>query len=95
MVAAAVASHADAIVTFNLKHFPAEAVNLYGIEVLHPDDFVMRQLQLQPYAALEAIKAMRARWRNPARSANEMMAALEKRGLCMTATYLVEVRGLI
>lgn len=95
VVAAAVASHADAIVTFNLKHFPAEAVSLYGIEVLHPDNFITRQLQRQPDAALKAIKAMRARWRNPPRSADEMMAALEKRGLSMTAAYLGEVRGLI
>ncbi|MBV8621049.1 MAG: PIN domain-containing protein [Curvibacter sp.] len=95
VVAAAIAGHADAIVTFNLKHFPAETMALHGIEVLHPDDFVMYQLQLQPYAALEAIKGMRARWKNPPRSAEELISALEKRGLTMAAAHLGEVRGLI
>lgn len=78
VVAAAIAGHADAIVTFNLKHFPAEAVHPHGIEVVHPDDFVMNQLQLEPYVALEAIKSMRARWKNPPRSADELIGGSGK-----------------
>ena len=54
VVAAAIVGHADAIVTFNTKDFPAT--------VQHPNEFLMNQLQLQEIPALRAIKKMRARW---------------------------------
>ena len=40
VLAAAVASDADAIVTSNLRHFPATACEPFGIEVVHPDAFL-------------------------------------------------------
>ena len=95
VVAAAIVGHADAIVTFNTKDFPASALQPYGIEVQHPDEFLMNQLQLQEIPALSAIKKMRARWTNPARPAQELIAAFEKRGLPMTADLLREAVTLI
>ena len=95
VVAAAIAGHADAIVTFNTKDFPADVLQPYGIEVQHPDEFVMNQLQLQKIPALSAIKKMRARWTNPARPAQELITAFEKRGLPMTADLLREAVTLI
>ena len=95
VVAAAIVGHADAIVTFNTKDFPAAALQPYGIEVQHPDEFLMNQLQLQEIPALRAIKKMRARWTNPARPAQELILAFEKRGLPMTADLLREAATLI
>jgi predicted nucleic acid-binding protein len=95
VVAAAIAGHADAIVTFNTKDFPADVLQPYGIEVQHPDEFVMNQLQLQKIPALSAIKKMRARWTNPSRSAQELIEAYERRGLPMTADLLREAVTLI
>jgi len=95
VVAAAIAGHADAIVTFNTKDFPADVLQPYGIEVQHPDEFLMNQLQLQKIPALSAIKKMRARWTNPVRSAQELIAAFERRGLPMTADLLREAIALI
>jgi len=40
VLAAAVASDADVIVTSNLRHFPAAACEPFGIEVVHPDAFL-------------------------------------------------------
>lgn len=95
VLAAAIVGHADAIVTFNTKDFPAAALQPYGIEVQHPDEFLMNQLQLQEIPALRAIKKMRARWTNPARPAQELILAFEKRGLPMTADLLREAVTLI
>lgn len=95
VVAAAIAGHADAIVTFNTKDFPPAVLQPYGIEVQHPDEFLMNQLQLQKIPALSAIKKMRARWTNPARSAQDVITAFEIRGLPMTADLLREAIALI
>lgn len=62
VLATAIAGHADCIVTFNLKDFPAEALARHDIEALHPDDFIMNQLQLHQLTALTAVKKMRSRW---------------------------------
>jgi predicted nucleic acid-binding protein len=95
VLAAAIAGHADAIVTANLKDFPEDFLAQHGIEAQHPDDFVMNQLELHPFEALEVIKRVRARMRNPARSAVELIETLEKRGLPQTAQYLKSRAGLI
>lgn len=95
VLAAAVCGHADAIVTFNLAHFPATALAPFGVEAQHPDDFLLNQLDLNPIAALKSIKAMRARWRKPAVAAPELATALERLGLPLTAARLREVADLI
>jgi hypothetical protein len=86
---------ADAIVTFNIKDFPQAVLQPYGIEVQHPDEFVINQLQLHKIPALSAIKKMRARWTNPARSAQDLITAFELRGLPLTADLLREAITLI
>ena len=95
VLAAAIVGHADAIVTFNTKDFPEAVLQPYGIEVQHPDEFVVNQLQLQKIPALSAIKKMRARWTNPARPAQELITAFELRGMPMTADLLREAITLI
>lgn len=95
VLAAAIAGHADAIVTFNTKDFPAEVLAVHQLEAQHPDEFIMNQLELHEIAALGAIKEMRASWKNPARSAEELVKALELRGLPQTAAYLAKASKLI
>lgn len=95
VLAAAIVGHADTIVTFNLKDFPAEVLKTFDIEVHHPDDFVMNQLQLHEVRALTAVKEMRARWKNSPRSAEELLTLLDARGLPQTAEHLHNALGLI
>ena len=40
VLAAAVASDAEAIVTSNVRHFPATACEPFGVDVVHPDAFL-------------------------------------------------------
>jgi predicted nucleic acid-binding protein len=44
VLAAAVRCGAQGIVTFNTRHFPAEAVCRFDIQVIHPDKFLVEQL---------------------------------------------------
>lgn len=57
VLAAAVHDEADALVTFNLKDFPAESTEPHGIEVLHPDEFLLQLLNLAPTAVIDALRA--------------------------------------
>lgn len=95
VLAAAIVGHADAIVTFNVKDFPEAVLESYGIEVQHPDEFIINQLQLQEIPALSAIKKMRARWSNPVIAPEELILAYEKRGLPLTADHLRRAVALI
>lgn len=95
VLAAAIAGHADCIVTTNLKDFPSSALEVYGLIALHPDDFIVAQLDLDLYPALGAFKAMRARKRNPAYTAEEFAAAMERNGLVATAERLRRAVDLI
>ena len=95
VLAAAIAGHADAIVTFNLKDFPRDVLHSYNIEAQHPDDFVLNQLELNEIAALSAIRRMRARLRNPPRTASELIERFSLSGLPQTAARLRQAQELI
>ncbi len=95
VLAAALAGHADCIVTANLKDFPAEVVAQLGIEVIHPDQFIVAQWDLDQLVAVAAFKRMRARWKKPQASAEDFAAAMERGGLPATAQRLREAAELI
>ena len=46
VLAAAIKCYAQIIVTINLKDFPAESLDPYGIEAMHPDEFIEHQFGL-------------------------------------------------
>jgi hypothetical protein len=95
VLAAALAGHADCIVTTNLRHFPDEILRPYGIEAIHPDDFLVAQLDLDEFTALAALRDMRARKSNPALNVEEFAEALERNGLVSTASRLRAAAPLI
>jgi predicted nucleic acid-binding protein len=88
VVAAALVGHADAIVTFNLRDFPMESLRDLEIEVQHPDDFVVNQLNLDLANSLKAVKAMRLRSKKPPHTAEQLIEIFERRGLPQTASML-------
>ena len=95
VLAAALAGHADCIVTANLKDFPMEVVAPLGIEVIHPDQFIVAQWDLDQLVAVASFKRMRARWKKPQTSAEDFAAAMERGGLPVTAQRLREAAELI
>lgn len=88
VLAAAVAGHADCIVTSNLKDFPSETLRNHGIEAIDPDTFIVNQWDLDPVSAIAAFKRMRARRKRPEASALDFAYALEVGGLPTTADRL-------
>jgi len=95
VLAAAIRCGAGEIVTFNLKHFPADRLGPYGVEAKHPDDFVTDLFDLSPAAVCTAAKTVRGRLRNPPRTAEEYLATLERQGLSETAARLRDFAPLI
>jgi hypothetical protein len=95
VLAAAIVGHADAIVTFNLKDFPDEAAQRHGIEILHPDDFLMSQYDLDAVQLLTTVKEIRTRLKNPPLTAAAYLDRLEAIGLPQTCQMLREAVELI
>lgn len=58
VLAAFVASPAQTLVTFNIKDFPPESLAPYEIEVVHPDHFLLDQLDLHPELVMNGIGVM-------------------------------------
>jgi len=88
VLAAAIESGAEVIVTKNLDDFPPGFLSPFGIEAKHPDHFVLGLLTEEPDAVLEAMRAQRAAYRNPALSAPAFVAALERCELAETGKAL-------
>ena len=88
VLAAAIRSETDVIVTFNLKDFPHDTLAKHGIDVQHPDEFIKRLLDLAPDTVCESAKTHRQRLKNPPKTVDEYLASLEHQGLAQT------VRGL-
>jgi predicted nucleic acid-binding protein len=95
VLAAALAGHVDCIVTTNLRDFPADVVGPLAIEVLHPDQFIVAQCDLDQLTAIAAFKRMRARWKKPETTAEDFVLALERGGLPATAQRLRDAVELI
>jgi hypothetical protein len=95
VLAAAIAGHVDAIVTKNVKDFPAATLNPLHITVLHPDEFLLQQLELEPLVVLPAFKTMRARLKNPSYTPTHFVHTMERNGLIQTASFLEQALQLI
>ncbi len=95
VLAAAIAGRADVIVTYNLRDFPADVLELYGIEAQHPDVFIARLLDLDAGSVLKAVKEQRANLRRPPVSAEALITTFEQLSLPQTALRLREFVDLI
>ena len=80
MLAVAVRADADAIVTFNVADFPTSSLVGFGLEVLHPDDFLLDLFDLAPGLMLGALDDQGAANRRAPKTTAELADALARAG---------------
>jgi hypothetical protein len=90
VLAAAICGRASVIVTSNLRDFPGEILEPFGLEAQNPDEFVLHLLNLAPSTVAAAARDHRASLRNPPKTTEEYLTALEAQGLAQSAAALRE-----
>lgn len=69
VLAAAIEAQAPIIVTFNLSDFPNAVLRTYGVQAVHPDDFLVGLFDEDPVLFLTAAQTHRASLRHPLKGA--------------------------
>jgi predicted nucleic acid-binding protein len=95
VLAAAIRCQAGVIVTFNLDDFPAETLELYGIEAQHPDEFIVHLLDLDAAAVCTVAGHQRRALKTPPKSPEEFLDILLRQGLAGTVAQLREMIDLL
>lgn len=88
VLAAAIKANADIIVTNNLKDFPAEILDIYGLTAKAADDFLTDIIDLNQDTAVEAFRKLVFHRRNPDLDEYQVLDALRKNQLKETADFL-------
>jgi hypothetical protein len=96
VLAAAIHSKAQVIVTYNLKDFPKEHLSPFDIEPQHPDIFLRHLIDLSPHQFLDAVKTIRGRLKKPPISAADYLdRLLNQHELPSTFAFLKPYANLI
>ena len=88
VLAAAIAGNCHVIVTANLKDFPEEVLEPFGIEVQHPDEFLCNHLNLAQGLFCSCVQKVRKRLKAQPYTVDEYLDTLTRCGLVATAAEL-------
>jgi predicted nucleic acid-binding protein len=88
VLAAAIHGKANGILTFNLRHFPSEALAPFGITAQSPDTFLTQIIKGQENEFLEMARLHRARLVRPPKQPSEYAATLRQCQLSQIADLL-------
>jgi predicted nucleic acid-binding protein len=81
VVAAAIRGRADAIVTANVRHYPVGILGPLKLDVIHPDDFLLDQMDLAPRIVLDVLREQAAHTRRPPLTPVDLIARLARAGV--------------
>lgn len=95
VLAAAITTSAQVIVTENLKDFPSKALAPFDIDAISADEFISDAIELDPLAAVAALRKMRARFKNPEMDAEVLLQRIKARKLFQTAETLHQFMELL
>lgn len=88
VLAAAIKTNANIIVTNNMKDFPEEYLASFGLTAKTADDFITDTIDLNTDLALEAFRALVLNRTNPNLDEFEVLDRFRKNGLNDSANYL-------
>ncbi|MEE9403385.1 MAG: PIN domain-containing protein [Algisphaera sp.] len=91
VLAAAIVSEADTIVTYNLKDFPQPLLSEHGIVAIHPDEFLASQITLRPGPSAAAVRQILNRMTRPQFDTNDLLNRYRRSQLSHTADALAEL----
>ena len=95
VLAAAIRCGASVIVTFNEKDFPPGALEPFGIEAQHPDQFIDNLFDLDPAAVIAAAQRQRRQLKNPPMTVDAYLDVLLRQGLAQTTQALSGYRAIL
>lgn len=95
VLAAAIRCQASVIVTFNERDFPAEVLDVFGIEAQHPDEFVDNLYDLDQAAVVAAAQKQRRQLKTPPIDVDRYLDILRKQGLIQTVKGLAAFRAVL
>lgn len=88
VLAAAIKTNADLIITNNLKDFPKEYLASYGIKAKGVDDFLTDIIDLNQEISVKAFRKLVLSKKNPPYNEYEVLDILRNNSLTNTAGYL-------
>ncbi len=91
VLAAAIKTNADIIVTNNLKDFPQDYLANFGLKAKSADDFICDIIELNPDKAKAAFNQLVSNRKNPKMNHKVMLHTFRKQGLSETATLLEKI----
>lgn len=87
VLAAAIRSNAEVIVTSNLKDFPQDYLDQFDVEAQSPDTFITNLIDLNQATAIRALQEQVQRLRNPPCEIHDVLDAFRQNGLKESADY--------
>jgi predicted nucleic acid-binding protein len=78
VLAAAIRAQSGALVTFNVKHFPADMFETYGIELLNPDDFLFDLADLNESHFVRVVSQVISNYARPALTVTDFASVMYK-----------------
>lgn len=90
VLAVAIRSDADAIITFNQRDFDESELGKYDLYTEHPDEFVSNMIAIYTPRVISIVREMRARLKNPQKSVEEFLNTLHQQGLPQAVGRLSE-----
>ena len=90
VLAAAIRSGSQVIVTENIGDFPQAVLEAYNIEAQTPDIFVLHLIDLSPTTVSGVVQAQAAALKDPPMSASDVFSRLAQSGLPRSVAALKE-----
>lgn len=95
ILAAALKTRADMILTFNVRDFPTHIIEPFNIEIYHPDDFLQDLFGISKDLFIDFVREDFLHYKTPPLTFDRYIEDLRKAGVPKTAELISKLRILI